>query len=107
MSADLKILEDHILKDIGLELMFSNPQKQRLAEGVSAIELSRKLGLKTDVVKKKLKILQEKDIIHSNGMKPKLWQFDEYNFKRMDETDPVYTLLCNFDDVDFSKFFEY
>ena len=28
-------------------------------------------------------------------------------FQRMDEDDEVYKLLCNFDDVDFDRYFQY
>ena len=41
------------------------------------------------------------------GINPKYWKFDNYNFQRMDEDDDVYRLLCNFDDVDFDRFFQY
>jgi hypothetical protein len=99
--------DDKILRKIGLELMFSNPQNRTYAEGLTAIELARRANLKVDIVKKKLKILQEKGIVRSTGISPKYWLFDDYRFQRMDEEDPVYLLLCNFDDVDFCQFFEY
>ena len=60
-----------------------------------------------DIVKKKLKILFEKDIIRVYGINPKLWKFDEFNFQKMDEDDEVYRLLCNFDDIDFDRYFSY
>jgi len=99
--------DDKILRQIGLELMFSNPQNRVYAEGVTAIELARRAKLKLDIVKKKLRILQEKGIVRSSGVSPKYWLFDDYSFQRMQEDDPIYLLLCNFDDVDFCHFFEY
>lgn len=99
--------DDKILRQIGLELMFSNPQKRVFAEGLTAVELARRANIKLDIVKKKLKILQEKGIVRSSGISPKYWIFDDYNFQRIEEDDPVYMLLCNFDDVDFCKFFDY
>lgn len=101
------IKEDTNLKIIGLELMFSNPQRRENAKGVTTVELSRKLNIKIDIIRKKLRILQEKGLVRSIGINPKLWEFDDYNFQRMDECDPVYLLLCSFDDVDFDQFFHY
>ena len=60
-----------------------------------------------DVVKKKLNILKEKDIVRVKGINPKYWKFNEYNFQRMDEDDEIFMLLCSFDDVDFDKYFSY
>jgi len=99
--------DDAILRQVGLELMFSNPQKRNYAEGITATELAKKLGMKLDIVKKKLRILTEKGIVRSVGISPKYWIFDDYNFQRMNEEDPIYLLLCCFDDVDFCKYFEY
>jgi len=106
MTSDVE-QDDKILRKVGLELMFSNPQNRVYAEGVTAIELSRKINLKIDIVKKKLNLLKEKGIVRSTGVSPKYWIFDDYGFQRIDESDPVYMLLCNFDDVDFCHFFEY
>jgi len=101
------VKEDRDLQKIGLELMFSTPQKTKNSEGVTAIELSRKYKIDIAIVKKKLRILQEKGLIRSIGINPKYWQFDHYNFQRINEDDPVYLLLCCFDDVDFDQFFNY
>ena len=99
--------EDTYLKMVGLELMFLTPEKCRRPEGISAVELSKALDMPLDVVKKKLKILLNKEIIRVYGINPKLWKFDEYKFQKMDEDDDVYKLLCNFDDVDFDRYFSY
>ena len=32
---------------------------------------------------------------------------DEYNFHRLDDDDEIFHLLCNFEDVDFDKYFTY
>ena len=45
-------LNDEILKAIGLELMFCTPEKCSNKDGMTAIELARKLSLPTDTVKK-------------------------------------------------------
>ncbi|HIZ28803.1 MAG TPA: hypothetical protein H9673_06405 [Candidatus Adamsella sp.] len=99
--------EDKILKDIGLELMFYSPDKYDTQDGLTSIELAKRLSLNVDVVKKKLKILCDKGIVSVKGINPKIWKFDDYNFQRMDTDDEVYNLLCSFDDVDFSKYFDY
>lgn len=99
--------EDKALKDVGLELMFLTPEKCSHEDGITAVELSKLLGLPLDTVKKKLKILFLKGIVQVKGINPKVWKFNEYNFQRMDENDEVYTLLCSFEDVDFDKYFSY
>lgn len=100
-------LDDPDLKKVGMELMFLTPEKTSHEEGISAVELSKLLNIPTDVVKQKLKILYDKNIVRVIGISPKLWKFDEYNFQRMDEDDDVYRLLCCFDDVDFDRYFQY
>ena len=103
----MDILEDSDLKKVGLELMFLTPEKCSRSEGISAVELAKLLNIPLDIVKKKLKILLDKEIIRVYGINPKLWKFDEYQFQKMDENDEVYRLLCNFDDVDFDRYFSY
>ena len=100
-------LQDNELRLVGLELMFLTPEKYSCPEGVTAVELAKMTKIPVDIVKKKLKILKEKDLVRVCGVSPKYWLFDEYNFQRMDEDDEVYKLLCCFDDIDFDKFFEY
>lgn len=104
---ETEIEEDTELKQVGLELMFMTPEKCSHEKGISAVELAKLLELSVEIVKKKLKILSEKEIIRCYGISPKLWKFDEYNFQRMDEDDEVFKLLCSFDDVDFDRFFQY
>lgn len=99
--------EDKILKDIGLELMFYSPDKYDSQDGLTSIEIAKRLSLNVDIVKKKLKILCDKGIVSVKGINPKVWKFDDYNFQRMDTDDEVYNMLCSFDDVDFSKYFDY
>lgn len=103
----MDIREDTELKKVGLELMFLTPEKCSHPEGISAVELAKLLSMPLDTVKKKLKILLDKEIIRVFGINPKLWKFDEYSFQKMDEDDDVYRLLCNFDDVDFDRYFSY
>lgn len=103
----IEMLEDSDLKKVGLELMFLTPEKCSREGGISAVELSKSLNMPLDIVKKKLKILLDKEIIRVYGINPKLWKFDEYKFQKMDEDDDVYRLLCNFDDVDFDRYFSY
>ena len=98
---------DSALKMIGLELMFLTPEKCNHDDGVTAVELAKMVGLSVEVVKKKLTILKEKELVQVKGINPKYWKFDEYKFQRMNEDDEVYKLLCNFDDVDFDRYFQY
>lgn len=63
----MEIQEDTELKKVGLELMFLTPEKCSRAEGISAVELSKSLNMPLDVVKKKLKILLDKEIIRVYG----------------------------------------
>ena len=99
--------EDSELKKIGLELMFLTPEKYDSEYGITAVELSKLVELPVDVVKKKLAVLKEKNIVRVKGNNPKFWLFDEYNFQRMDEDDEIFLLLCSFDDVDFDRYFSY
>lgn len=100
-------VEDKELKKVGLELMFLTQEKHASSTGITAVELAKLVELSIDVVKKKLTILKEKEIVTVRGMSPKYWLFNEYNFQRMDEDDDVFKLLCSFDDVDFDKYFQY
>ncbi len=99
--------KDKILQIIIFELMFSNPQNRCYNEGLTAIELARKYNLKIEQVKKKLKILQEKGLVRSCGASPKFWIFDEYNFQRIDEDDPIHYLLSSTENIDFDNYFDY
>lgn len=99
--------EDRNLKMVGLELMFLTPEKYSNTEGITAVELAKLVNLPVEEVKKKLQILKEKNIVRVKGISPKYWKFDEYNFQRLDDDDEIFHLLCNFDDVDFDKYFAY
>ena len=100
-------IEDTALKMVGLELMFLTPEKYSNSEGITAIELAKLVNLPVDEVKKKLQILKEKNVVRVKGNNPKFWSFDEYNFQRLDDDDDIFHLLCNFEDVDFDKYFTY
>ena len=106
MSMD-SILEDTSLKMVGLELMFLTPEKYSNADGITAVELAKLVNLQLDIVKKKLQVLKDKNIVRVKGINPKCWLFDEYNFQRLDDDDEIFHLLCNFEDVDFDKYFTY
>lgn len=99
--------EDRQLKLVGLELMFLTPEKCSSDDGITAVELAKLVNISPDIVKKKLNILKEKDIVRVKGINPKYWKFNEYNFQRMDEDDEIFRLLCSFDDVDFDRYFSY
>ncbi len=99
--------EDKDLKQVGLELMFLTPEKYSNPEGITAVELAKRVGIDLNIVKKKLKLLCEHKIIRCSGLNPKYWRFDEYNYQRLDEEDEIYQLLCSFDDVDFDRYFTY
>jgi len=100
-------IEDRELKKVGLELMFMTPEKCSSDKGITAVELAKLVELPLETVKKKLVILKNSEIVRVIGINPKYWKFDEYKFQRMDENDDIYRLLCNFDDVDFDRFFQY
>ena len=56
--------EDKDLKKVGLELMFLTPQKYSNPEGITAVELAKRVNLPHDIVKKKLKeLLMMRDVI--------------------------------------------
>lgn len=99
--------EDKELKTIGLELMFLTPEKCSSEKGITAVELSKRVNIPVETVKKKLNILKERNIVIVKGSNPKYWSFDQYNFQRMPEDDDLFLLLCSFDDVDFDKYFSY
>ena len=100
-------IEDTNLKMVGLELMFLTPEKCSNPNGITAVELAKLVNLPIEEVKKKLNILKEKNIVRVKGMNPKYWKFDEYNFQRLDDNDDIFHLLCNFEDVNFDKYFTY
>ena len=100
-------INDEVLKSVGLELMFCTPQKCKSCDGISTVELAKKLKIKPEIVKKKLKILFDAGLIRSIGINPKLWKFDDYSFQRMNTEDPYYKLLSDFSDVDFDQYFQY
>ena len=104
---NIPIEEDTSLKMVGLELMFLTPDKYSNKDGITAVELAKLVNLPLEIVKKKLQILKDKDIVRVKGINPKYWLFDEYNFQRLDDDDEIFHLLCNFDDVDFDKYFSY
>lgn len=99
--------EDTSLKMVGLELMFLTPEKYSNADGITAVELAKLVNIPVEIVKKKLQILKDKNIVRVKGINPKYWKFDEYNFQRLDDDDEIFHLLCNFEDVDFDKYFTY
>ena len=99
--------EDKELKKVGLELMFMTPEKGAVDNWITAVELAKMVELPVEIVKKKLSILKDADIVRVKGINPKYWKFDNYSFQRMDEDDEIFQLLCSFDDVDFDKYFQY
>ena len=105
MAYDIE--EDTSLKMVGLELMFLTPDKYSNEDGITAVELAKLVNLPLEIVKKKLQILKDKEIVRVKGIKPKYWLFDEYNFQRLDDDDEIFHLLCNFDDVDVDKYFSF
>ena len=100
-------MEDTNLKMVGLELMFLTPDKYSNPDGITAVELAKLVNLSVDIVKKKLQILKDKNIVRVKGNNPKYWLFDEYNYQRLDDNDEIFHLLCNFEDVDFGKYFSF
>ena len=99
--------EDTALKMVGLELMFLTPDKYSNPDGITAVELAKLVNLPVETVKKKIQILKDKNIVRVKGNNPKFWLFDEYNYQRLDDDDEIFHLLCNFEDVDFGKYFSF
>ena len=91
MSYDIE--EDLELKMVGLELMFLTPEKYSNTEGITAVELAKLVNIPVEIVKKKLQILKDKDIVRVKGINPKYWLFDEYNFQRLDDDDEIFLYL--------------
>lgn len=96
--------QDEILRLVALELMYNNPQKWQSSEGPTAQEIAKRYNLKVDVVKKKLRHLQELGIARYKDVSPKRWEFDVFNFNRMHEDDPISQLINRYDDDDYLKF---
>ncbi len=69
--------EDKALKKVGLELMFLTPEKYSAMHGITAVELAKLVELPVDIVKKKLNILKDKEVVRVRGINPKCWLFDE------------------------------
>lgn len=99
--------EDMYLKKVGLELMFLTEDKYSSPDGITAVDLAKRLNIPVDIVKKKLNLLKSKNIVIVKGINPKYWKFDDYSFQRLDDDDEIFHLLCNFDDIDFDRFFKY
>ena len=95
---------DEDLRSVALELMYNNPAKWKSPLGPTAPEIARRLGLKTEDVKKKLKILLEAQLVRIIGLSPKHWQFDDYHFERMDPEESLFLLISRYDDDDFHKY---
>ncbi len=102
-----EILQDMDLKRVGLEMMFLTSDKCTSNLGITAVELAKCAELPCETVKKKLKILLDKKLVIVSGNNPKYWRFDEYNYKRISEEDEVYLLLCNMDEEDFNRYFDF
>ncbi len=99
--------EDKQLKKVGLELMFMTPEKSTSADGITAVELAKLVDIPVEIVKKKLSILKDAEIVQVKGINPKYWKFNDYNSQRLEESDELFKLLCSFDDVDFDRYFQY
>lgn len=59
----------------------------------TAAGLARKLNLRLDNVKKKLRLLKDEGLIRAISVSPKRYRFDRYTFKHLDEDSPLYELL--------------
>ena len=97
VELEVNLEEDTDLKKVGLELMFMTPQKCSHEDGITAVELAKHLEMPIDIVKKKLQVLKDKEIVRVRGINPKYWKFDEYNFQRMDENDDIFAELDKYD----------
>ena len=73
--------EDKDLKSVGLELMFMTPEKCNSEDGITAVELAKRVNLPVDIVKKKLNILKEKDIVRVKGINQSIGSLMNIIFK--------------------------
>lgn len=64
--------EDISLKMVGLELMFLTPEKYSHEDGITAVELAKLVELPLEVVKKKLQILKDKNIVRVKELIPNI-----------------------------------
>lgn len=57
-------------------------------------DIARQLGLDTELVKKKLKILKHEGLVQTLTYSPKRYRFDHYQLKRLPEDSELYPLFC-------------
>lgn len=60
----------------------------------TAADLARKYNYRLETVKKKLRVLKDNGLIHPVSMTPKRYRFDPWALKSLDESHPLFILLC-------------
>lgn len=60
----------------------------------TAAELARKLKLRLDTVKKKLRVLKEHGLIHAVSLSPKRYRFDHWALRTLEPDTVLYALFC-------------
>ncbi len=82
--------EQALLGRIAYEIMKTTDQviAEDLSEDelLSAPELAKRLGMKLDKLKRKLKLLQKEDLIQPIRLSPKRYRFNHFTFERLSET---------------------
>ncbi len=60
----------------------------------TAADMARKMRLKTDYVKKKLRLLASANLIEAISASPKRYRFNTYALRFLDDDDPLHILFC-------------
>ncbi len=60
----------------------------------TAADMARKMRLKTDYVKKKLRLLASANLIEAISASPKRYRFNAYALRFLEEDDPLHLLFC-------------
>ena len=87
-----------MLSRLAQEIMYSTDRLSQDDGGVeddlpTAADLARKLNYRLEVVKKKLRLLKEAELIQAVSHTPKRYRFNAWALKSMDEDHPYYHLL--------------
>ena len=61
----------------------------------SAADMGRQLGLDTELVKKKLKLLKHEGLIQALSYSPKRYRFDHYQLNHLSESSELYPIFLD------------
>ena len=93
-----KLPSEKLLGEIGLEIAGMTARVEAgniLDEALpSANDKARKLGLKLDTIKKKLRVLKAAELVQAVSYSPKRYRFNRYILRDMTEESEFYALFC-------------